>query len=125
MSDVTQLSLWFDFPWKAKLPSWVEVRCSSEGDDGQVLVFWSPEHQLHVDVAWGAERVDEAETPEFWERYAAPMLNNLGGAIFEKKHPDQLAGMLRRQAHSVVHEGVEWPEADRALWVEYKSLTTF
>lgn len=71
-ADVTELPEFKDFPWASKLPSDVKVFW---WDEQNVLVFWRPEPDLHVDFRIESKR--EIWRSDFWQRYGKPALASL------------------------------------------------
>lgn len=121
--DVDKLPEWKDFPWKNKLPHWITVKFVV-GPPLNLLILHAPIYDLHC-----AFRIDsfEPETsevfhPDFGDRVLRPMVNNLGGTVFELLYPDEFTGMLRRQIESVTKTGSKWPTEDFEKWRVRKTL---
>lgn len=51
----------------------------------QTLVIWDPKHEIHC-----AALLESCKTPGT----VKAMLNNIGGAIFEREHPDQISRLI-------------------------------
>lgn len=121
MTDVTDFPLWPDFPFAARVPSWLEIRRGKWEVDGEeprdLLVLWSPQYEIHCDCHFEPSELT-LSADDFTRRVLEPMLGNLGGAVFDKLHPDEYLKMIRRRA-----TGEDLSDSDIALWVEYERLT--
>lgn len=102
--DVAELA---DFDVLKRIPSWAQIRIGS----GRFCLY-NAQHQIHVTIAL------EALTPDA----IRPMLNNLGGAIFEKEHPNTFIPLIRREAELRL-EGKKLAPAEQLIMNRRMELT--
>lgn len=109
---------------QSKLPTWIAdvgtIEPDSERPDGVfVMTARGPKGEFfHCDVSLGDWEFDDT----FWDRIAAPMVNNLGGALFETEWPGMYGSTLRWEAEAA--NGVrELNEFERSLIARRNELT--
>jgi hypothetical protein len=87
-----------------RLPAWVTDVGTMEPDEDNpsgVFVMVARRGNLdffHCDVTLAAVVFDDT----FWKRFAEPMVNNLGGALFEAEWPGMTRQSIRREVEAAM-----------------------
>jgi len=75
---VTEVPVWTDCPFSSAVPDGVEIRRGRMPEwPDEMLIFWMPKAQKHVDVQMTWPESENSE-PDIIDRIVAPCLNNLG-----------------------------------------------
>ncbi len=76
---VTDIPIWEDCPFRAQVPVGYEIRLEKNGvaENVDMLVIWSSEHEIHVDIALAGSDLEDLES--FEENALAPAIANLEG----------------------------------------------
>lgn len=109
MSDVNDIPVWDDCPFKDKLPPHITVRRGVvEGFPETIVV-------LHAKIGSGEWHVDlfNIGKDADFDREIKPSIVNLGGAIFEHERPGEYARLLK---------GLKKDSRDEMLWARLEEL---
>lgn len=108
---------------RSLLPAWIADFGTIDGDDEFpdgfiVMTAKLPNGDLlHVDASRKNATFDET----FWQRYAEPMVNNIGSALFEAEHPGKTMPSFLWDAAS--RYGEPLTEVQKAIITRRKELT--
>lgn len=114
MSDVNDLPVWADCPFRDRLPSYIAVRRGwLAGFQEQFIVLHAKfaDHEYHIDM------IDDGDYS--FDRVIKPAINNLAGAIFDDEHPGQYPRMIKNEARA----GGVVPQNDAPLWARLRELS--
>ena len=111
MSDLREISQSVPFD-RSALPSWVyDIRAGLAGSDADGTLFaCSANYEFHVH--W------RPSGPRDW----APVLNNLGGALFEKEFPGEFGNVVKAQAIAA-RDGHELPPRIKKMLARQRELS--
>ncbi len=120
--SVLDLPIWTDCPWRNKVPAEIEIRRGTVyADQGEVVSFWWPKQQLHVDVV-----ADETVIGiDGAERVVPPMLSNLAGAVFDREYPDMYMTCVKLRHGVPLIDPIPHPEKLKEVFNRFEELEKF
>jgi hypothetical protein len=118
--DVSTWPLWENFPFKSKVPEFISVhKLEREGiavrlseESSPLMALWWPEYE--ISISWLVSNLNE--------KTLQVMLDGLGSAAFEKLHPDQYTGMIRREERHRIAGGKGDHPDDKELWNDWRKV---
>ena len=127
MTDIRELSLWEDCPFREMVPEVYQIRHGVLHDkECLAIVFDGGGVVKHVVVQFK----EQEDLPNI-KGFVVPMVGSLGGAIFEERHPETYMALVKRDAqraagikpNPVIRSRRKQEKRDAELWKEYHDLT--